>query len=485
MKKLATFLSAIVFLSIEIFGQSCTECGGTTNTGSNSSAIGTNTISSGNSSFASGFGSEATYNYTTALGFFAKATYTKSIALGSAVKASMDRSVVIGSGSYNNGIYLENLIPRSLMVGFNSQLPTLFISESPQSPWYDKTGKVGIGNVTNPLAKLHIKADEGEDAALFVEPYIWGLGSEASFYLGNTGHGLKAHSNQGLIFNTESYYSFDNGPVGIGTRLAPPQAQLEVVGDVMMDGFNLRLNPVEGYVLTCTSAEGSGQWMPLKSLWSVNLRGDIYRQSKVGIGVEEPIEMLDVDGDVLINDAITGRISEYRGWNDPDFLTINGSNELTASKIAIPKGSNPEHNALKIINPSVDGGIQFHNEGIINFNIRRDDVVIGRPDHEMEVKVNGKIWTYEVEVMVTDWWDDVFKEEYRLMPLNELECFIQNNQHLPDVPTEEEVLENGIELGEMNALLLKKVEEVTLYVIELNSEIEELKTQKNNSSNQQ
>ena len=105
-------------------------------------------------------------------------------------------------------------------------------------------------------------------------------------------------------------------------------------------------------------------------------------------------------------------------------------------------------------------------------------MVIGRPDHEMEVKVNGKIWTYEVEVMVTDWWDDVFKEEYRLMPLNELECFIQNNQHLPDVPTEEEVLENGIELGEMNTLLLKKIEELTLYIIAMQKELDEMKNNK-------
>ncbi len=60
------------------------------------------------------------------------------------------------------------------------------------------------------------------------------------------------------------------------------------------------------------------------------------------------------------------------------------------------------------------------------------------------------------------------------MPLHQLERYIITNKHLPDIPTEKEVLKNGIELGEMNALLLKKVEELTLYVIEQQKRIEKL-----------
>lgn len=93
----------------------------------------------------------------------------------------------------------------------------------------------------------------------------------------------------------------------------------------------------------------------------------------------------------------------------------------------------------------------------------------------MELKVSGKIWAHEVEVKLDDWWDEVFDEEYILMPLVQLEKFIKTNNHLPDMPTEETVLKNGIELGEMNALLLKKVEELTLYVIELKKELDEVK----------
>lgn len=63
------------------------------------------------------------------------------------------------------------------------------------------------------------------------------------------------------------------------------------------------------------------------------------------------------------------------------------------------------------------------------------------------------------------------------MPLLQLDRFIKENNHLPDMPTEETVLNDGIELGEMNALLLKKVEELTLYVIELKKELDDVKQQ--------
>ena len=58
------------------------------------------------------------------------------------------------------------------------------------------------------------------------------------------------------------------------------------------------------------------------------------------------------------------------------------------------------------------------------------------------------------------------------MPLKELEQYIKQNKHLPDVPTQDEISKNGIDVYEMNAVLLKKVEEVTLYVIELEKRID-------------
>lgn len=90
---------------------------------------------------------------------------------------------------------------------------------------------------------------------------------------------------------------------------------------------------------------------------------------------------------------------------------------------------------------------------------------------------NGKVKCTEIEVLLTAWPDHVFKSDYSLMPLDEVENFISVNKHLPGVPSEKEVLVNGNNLGEMDAVLLKKIEELTLYVIQLKKETEMLKQQ--------
>ena len=75
--------------------------------------------------------------------------------------------------------------------------------------------------------------------------------------------------------------------------------------------------------------------------------------------------------------------------------------------------------------------------------------------------------------------DYVFGEDYKLMPLNELEQFVQQNKHLPNIPSEADVIQNGIDLGEMNAKLLEKVEELTLYTIEQEKKLKALEEKLN------
>jgi hypothetical protein len=88
--------------------------------------------------------------------------------------------------------------------------------------------------------------------------------------------------------------------------------------------------------------------------------------------------------------------------------------------------------------------------------------------------VEGKIGAREVQVTNTNPWPDyVFAPSYKLQPLAEIEQFVKQYRHLPDVPSAEDV-KDGIELGKMNAILLQKIEELTLHVIELNKKIETL-----------
>jgi hypothetical protein len=89
--------------------------------------------------------------------------------------------------------------------------------------------------------------------------------------------------------------------------------------------------------------------------------------------------------------------------------------------------------------------------------------------------VDGKIGAREVNVTTGAWADYVFKKDYALRSIYELEKFIDTNHHLPEVPSEKEVLANGQNLGEMNVILLKKIEELTLYIIDQQKQIDALK----------
>jgi hypothetical protein len=76
-----------------------------------------------------------------------------------------------------------------------------------------------------------------------------------------------------------------------------------------------------------------------------------------------------------------------------------------------------------------------------------------------------------VKVTQTGWADFVFEPDYQLPSLQDLETYIKINKHLPDVPSASEVAKEGLDLGEMNKILLQKIEELTLHVIELEKKI--------------
>lgn len=89
--------------------------------------------------------------------------------------------------------------------------------------------------------------------------------------------------------------------------------------------------------------------------------------------------------------------------------------------------------------------------------------------------VDGTILAKEVRVAIsttTHWADYVFEKDYKLMPLKDVETYIIANKHLPEVPSSEDVQKNGVEVTEISAVLLKKIEELTLYTIELQKKLE-------------
>jgi len=113
-----------------------------------------------------------------------------------------------------------------------------------------------------------------------------------------------------------------------------------------------------------------------------------------------------------------------------------------------------------------------------NFNVL-GKVGIGTTDPKEELSVNGYIRAKEIKVEATNWPDYVLQKDYDLSPLSEVEGYINEHGHLPEIPKASEVETEGVSLGEMNKLLLKKVEELTLHLIEKEKEIRAMQTTAN------
>ncbi len=92
-----------------------------------------------------------------------------------------------------------------------------------------------------------------------------------------------------------------------------------------------------------------------------------------------------------------------------------------------------------------------------------------------DMDINGKINAQEIQLQQDALPDYVFADDYSLMPINKVESYIKENKHLPEMPSAQEAQENGINIGEMQAKLLQKIEELTLYVIDMNKEMETIK----------
>ncbi|ANH81282.1 hypothetical protein A8C56_10050 [Niabella ginsenosidivorans] len=172
--------------------------------------------------------------------------------------------------------------------------------------------------------------------------------------------------------------------------------------------------------------------------------------NKVVIFIDNKVyfQQLTVSAFCMVNPA-TGA---FQGWTVAD-EAITGTNTVEI----------PYSNAF--------GGDVNFKDGIWS---KTGNVGIGTITPAEKLSVNGNIRAKEVKVETANWPDYVFKPSYSLMPLSKVESFIKANGHLPDIPSAKEIEQNGMEVGANQVVLLKKIEELTLHLIEMEKKVENI-----------
>lgn len=447
MKNITKQIFLIGCISLGFFFQSHAQVqyNGCSTTGTYSSAIGNKTVASGNNSFAGGYtsqasgsnsfafgyNSKATQSTTTAIGNTATASGASSIAVGNYVKATAQNSFVFGSGT-TASYPLTNSTAYSIAFGVNSNKPTMLITKSTNNNY---TGKVAIGQVSSPQAKLHIKSDNNEDAGVILEPS-----------------------------NTNSYKAF--------IRLFDIDHSISVDRTATME-FCSKTGSL--------SFQGNHYCFGIKGDKKVFLFTEKVPSLYINARREKQMEIREGDGSSyaidFYDDAIQFRTalyqiprgSEISNWRDALFITTDGKIGIGTKDTYLKNdgGSNlliqaPKKMDLQSNNITLSGKI-----GINTIN-NVDNYALA---------VNGGMISTKVFIKeVNQWPDYVFSEEYKLLDLGELRQYLNDNKHLPGVPSEKEILGNGYDIGEMQSIMMEKIEEMTRYILYLQDEINQLKT---------
>ncbi|MCB0833800.1 MAG: OmpH family outer membrane protein, partial [Bacteroidetes bacterium] len=338
--------------------------------------------------------------------------------------------------------------------------------------------------------------------------------------IGNTGSGNGKGPNMELLppgegggtgvwsLNGSSAY-YNDGNVGIGT--SSPVAKLDVRGGSIVAGYT------GGQLRITGGTVDAGLWTSSDNIlrvanWSSGTLGMSINLStgNIGIGTQSPSNRLDLyqgilrvwngtgtapirfysTGDGTHNNAnidiwtkgfggTEELYNDITNWGGSFYYRFGSGPGMWTGVRIYSNGSSSSSKGFGLLSVYNNDSekIRFSANGLTFFN--GGHVVIGSTTDQgnYSLAVNGNIKAKELYLTTSGWSDFVFEPGYSLRTLHQVQNFITKNGHLPDMPSEKEVIENGVGVIDMQAKLLQKIEELTLYLIEQGKNKEEQQKQ--------
>ena len=369
--------------------------------------------------------------------------------------------LTVSQATGNVGIGNGNLLVNTGSIGVGTSSPAVKLDVNSTSAY---TARFNGGN------QMYIGLFENNLYRGYVGSYS-GAAADVDFGTGGGNNSGKTH----LVTKAIPRLTVDSiGQIGIGTT--SPTAQVDIFNNTVNRSLNIVSSAANGQIANISTTVALNTGNDLLQLDLPSSQGTESQFIEASTGGSVTKFAVNSDGRVGIGGAALTGVGLYV-QKGTDAAPASGGYVVTGStsgtSVAIDDNEIMARN-----NGAVSTLFLQNNGGQLALCANAGSVTIGTTTiaSGYKLSVNGRIIGTEVRVdALANWPDYVFGADHKLLPLEDLEASINTNKHLPGIPSATEVKNGGIMLGDMQTKTMEKVEELTLYLIQLNKENKELK----------